>query len=97
MAALRPEDIGTGESPNGQPGAGTRRESTETASENAAKLANRYDIIHLIFEFLISALVLVGSFSVLVVYHDPNVSSGVVAVATLVISYWFGRARPASR
>lgn len=57
----------------------------------------RYDTIHLIFEFLLSGLVLTGSFAVLVVYHDPNVSSGVVAISTLVISYWFGKARPNSR
>lgn len=82
---------------NGNGGTGTSRQQTETASERAAQLANRYDIIHLCFEFLISALVLAGSFSILVVYHDPNVSSGVVAISTLVISYWFGKSRPTSR
>lgn len=74
-------------------GSGTTRQSAETSSEQAAKLANRYDIIHLCFEFALSALVLGGSYAILVVYHDPNVTSGVVAVSTLVISYWFGRAR----
>lgn len=78
-------------------GQGTTRTASETASEQAAKLSNRYDIIHLCFEFLISTLILAGSFSILVVYHDPNVSSGVVAIATLVISYWFGKSRPSSR
>ena len=78
-------------------GSGTTRQQSETASEQAAKLANRYDIIHLVFEFLISALVLAGGFQILVVYRDPNVSSGVVAVSTLVISYWFGKSRPSSR
>jgi hypothetical protein len=90
--------VDAGEVPsNGHTGSGTTRTSAETASEFAAKLANRYDIVHLVFEFLISALVLIGSFSILVVYHDPNISSGVVAISTLVISYWFGRARPTSR
>lgn len=78
-------------------GHGTSRQQTETASERAAQLANRYDIIHLCFEFLLSALILGGGFSILVVYHDPNVTSGVVAVTTLVISYWFGKSRPTSR
>ena len=78
-------------------GAGTTRQATETASEQAAKLNNRYDIIHLCFEFLLSALILGGSYAILVVYRDPNVSSGVVAISTLVISYWFGKARPPSR
>ena len=76
---------------------GTTRQSAETASEFAAKLANRYDIIHLIFEFLLSALVLSGSFAAIIQYRDPNVSSGAVAVSTLVISYWFGKSRPSSR
>jgi hypothetical protein len=76
---------------------GTTRTESATASEFAAKLSNRYDIIHLIFEFLLSALILAGGFLILVQYRDPNVSSGVVAVSTLVISYWFGRARPSSR
>jgi len=84
-------------SSNGPTGQGTHREQTETASEQAAKLANRYDIIHLCFEFLLSALVLTGSYAILVVYHDPNVSSGVVAISTLIISYWFGKSRPTSR
>lgn len=78
-------------------GSGTTRTASETASEQAAKLANRYDIIHLCFEFALSALVLGGAYAILVVYHDPNVTSGVVAVSTLVISYWFGKARPPSR
>jgi len=76
---------------------GTTRQSAETASEFAAKLNNRYDIIHLIFEFALSALVLGGAFAILVEYRDPNVASGVVAVSTLVISYWFGKSRPSSR
>ncbi|HYW86335.1 MAG TPA: hypothetical protein VFB50_01085 [Chloroflexota bacterium] len=88
--ALEPQE-------NGHVGQGTHREQTETASEQAAKLANRYDIIHLCFEFLISALVLTGSYAILVIYRDPNVSSGVVAIATLVISYWFGKSRPSGR
>jgi hypothetical protein len=83
-------------SPNGH-GSGTTRTASETASEQAAKLSNRYDIIHLCFEFLLSALILGGGFVILVQYRDPNVASGVVAVSTLVISYWFGRARPSSR
>lgn len=78
-------------------GSGTTRQSAETASEQAAKLNNRYDIIHLCFEFLLSALILGGSYAILVVYRDPNVASGVVAISTLVISYWFGKARPPSR
>ena len=78
-------------------GHGTTRTASETASEQAAKLSNRYDIIHLCFEFLLSALVLAGSYGILVIYHDPNVSSGVVAISTLVISYWFGKSRPTSR
>ncbi len=78
-------------------GKATTRTSAETASEYAAKLDNRYDIVHLIFEFLISALVLTGSFTAIITYKDPNISSGAVAIATLVISYWFGRARPTSR
>lgn len=57
----------------------------------------RYDVLHLIFEFLLSALILAGGFSLLVVYRDPNIASGVVAVSTLVISYWFGKSRPSSR
>lgn len=78
-------------------GQGTSRQQTETASEFAAKLNQRYDLVHLVFEFLLSALILGGSYAVLVVYHDPNVSSGVVAISTLVISYWFGKTRPPSR
>lgn len=76
---------------------GTTRQSAETASEFAAKLANRYDLVHLCFEFALSALVLGGAFAILVEYRDPNVASGVVAVSTLVISYWFGKSRPSSR
>lgn len=78
-------------------GSGTTRQSAETASEFAAKLNNRYDLVHLCFEFLLSALILGGSYAILVVYRDPNVSSGVVAISTLVISYWFGKSRPSSR
>lgn len=90
--------VDAGEVPsNGHTGSGTTRTSAETASEQAARLSNRYDILHLCFEFLLSALVLAGSYAVLVVYHDPNVSSGVVAISTLIISYWFGKARPSSR
>lgn len=86
------------EAPEVAPGtSGTTRRSAETASEQAAKLASRYDLVHLCFEFLLSGLVLAGGFAILVEYHDPNVSSGVVAIATLVISYWFGKARPSSR
>ena len=55
----------------------------------------RRDLVRLVFEFLLSALVLAGSYLILVVYRDPTVSSGVVAVCTMVISYWFGRCRRA--
>lgn len=55
----------------------------------------RYELVRLVLEFLISALVLAGGFLILVVYRDPNVSSGVVALVTLVITYWFGRTRRA--
>lgn len=82
--------------PNGHT-QGTSRTASETASEFAAKLNQRYDLVHLCFEFLLSALILGGSYAILVVYRDPNVSSGVVAISTLVISYWFGKARPPSR
>lgn len=82
---------------NGADGSGTIREQTETASESAARLSNRYDILHLCFEFLISALVLIGSFMAVIVYKDSNITSGAVAVSTLIISYWFGRTRPSSR
>lgn len=58
------------------------------------RLDNRYDMVHLCFEFLLSALILLGGFYILIIYHDPNISSGVVAISTLVISYWFGKARP---
>lgn len=54
-------------------------------------------MIHLCFEFLLSTLILAGGFALLVVYRDPNISSGVVAISTLVISYWFGKSRPSSR
>ena len=69
-------------------------QSTQTSNDLAERLNNRYDVIHLVFEFMLSALILSGGYAILVVYHDPNVSSGVVAIATLVISYWFGRSRP---
>jgi hypothetical protein len=75
-------------------GAATTKQSTETNNDLAAKLDNRYDLTHLIFEFLLSTIILISSFYTLIVYHDPNVSSGVVAIATLVISYWFGKSRP---
>jgi hypothetical protein len=87
------DDIGT----NGVHASGTTRQSAETASEQAAKLNARYDILHLCFEFLLSALILLGGYLILVVYHDPSVSSGVVAVSTLVISYWFGKSRSTGR
>lgn len=96
MATIHP-DVDLGEpSANGH-GSGTTRQQTETASEYAAKLNNRYDIIHLVFEFLLSALILSGSYAILVAYRDPNVASGVVAISTLVISYWFSKSRPSSR
>ena len=69
-------------------------QSTQTSNDLAERLNNRYDVIHLCFEFLLSGLILTGSYAILVVYHDPNVASGVVAISTLVISYWFGKARP---
>jgi hypothetical protein len=72
-------------------------QSADRVSDFAAKLANRYDVIHLVFEFALSALILGGGFAILVEYHDPNVASGVVAISTLVISYWFGKSRPSGR
>jgi hypothetical protein len=75
-------------------GAATTKQSTETNNDLAAKLDHRYDLTHLIFEFLLSAIILISSFYTLIIYRDPNVSSGVVAISTLVISYWFGKSRP---
>ena len=59
------------------------------------KLESRYELLYLIFQFLISLSVLVGIFLLIVVFQEAGtaVASGGVALATVVVSYWFGISR----
>jgi len=61
----------------------------EPATQNEL-LQSRFELVYLIFQFLISLSVLVGVFLLIVVFQNEAVSSGGIALATLVVSYWFG-------
>lgn len=53
-----------------------------------------YIRLRLVFEFFITIAVLSGSFAVFIVPGtSTQADSGAAAVATLVVGYWFGRAR----
>jgi hypothetical protein len=53
-------------------------------------LESRYELVHLVFQFLISFAVLVGVFYVVVITQDVAAASGGVALATLIVLYWLG-------
>jgi hypothetical protein len=53
-------------------------------------LTARYELVYLIFQFLISLAVLVGVFLLIVVFQEGAIASGGVALAAIVVSYWFG-------
>ena len=56
-------------------------------------LQARYELVYLIFQFLVSLAVLVGAFLVIVSFQEPQAIGGAVAVTTLVVTYWFGTRR----
>jgi len=53
-------------------------------------LQSRYELVYLIFQFLISLAVLIGVFLLIVVFQQGTVASGGIALSTLVVSYWLG-------
>ena len=53
-------------------------------------LQARYELVYLVFQFLISLAVLVGAFMIIVTFQEPQAIGGAVAVATVTVTYWFG-------
>jgi len=53
-------------------------------------LQSRFELVYLIFQFLISLAVLLGVFMLIVVFPNEAVVSGGVALAAVVVTYWFG-------
>ena len=53
-------------------------------------LHSRYELVYLVFQFLISLAVLIGVFLLIVVFQQAAVASGGIALSTLVVSYWLG-------
>lgn len=51
-----------------------------------------YQRLHLTFEFVITAMILGGSYLIVInAQASPAADSGAAAVVTLVVGYWFGR------
>jgi len=67
--------------------------SQVTPATQSQILQARYELVYLIFQFLVSLAVLVGAFLVIVTYNEPQAIGGAVAVSTVVVTYWFGAKR----
>jgi hypothetical protein len=60
------------------------------AADQTELLQSRYELVYLIFQFMISLAVLVGVFLLIVVFQEAAIASGGIALAVIVVSYWLG-------
>jgi hypothetical protein len=65
-------------------------EEVSQPASQAQLLQSRYELVYLVFQFLISLAVLIGVFLLIVVFQQGTVASGGIALSTLVVSYWLG-------